>query len=78
MKKMKKLATLIAATAAVAFVTAPLTSTIVNAKHVKCYGLNKCKGKSQCKTSHNACKGKNDCKGKGVEKMSEKKCSRRR
>ncbi len=74
----KKLAGLIVATAAVAFATAPITSTLVHAKStsVKCYGGNSCKGKSSCKSAQNACKGKNSCKGKGWKKMSsEKKCT---
>lgn len=75
--KMKNIATIIAATAAIAFVTAPLTSTIATAKNVKCYGVNACKGKSKCKTAQNACKGKNSCKGKGVMKMSDKKCAKK-
>jgi hypothetical protein len=74
----KKLAKLIAATAAVAFVTAPLTSTLVHAKSVHCYGMNTCKGKGSCKTSENSCKGHNSCKGKGwVKASSEKKCNAR-
>jgi hypothetical protein len=77
MVKMKKLATIIAATAAVSFVIAPITSTLANAKNVKCYGVNSCKGKSHCKTANNACKGKNSCKGKGVMKMSEKRCAKK-
>lgn len=32
---------------------------------VKCYGLNSCKGKSQCQTANNSCSGKNSCKGNG-------------
>lgn len=30
-----------------------------------CKGMNTCKGKGGCKTSHNKCAGKNSCKGKG-------------
>lgn len=77
MVKMKKIATLIAATAAITFVTAPITATIANAKNVKCYGVNACKGKSKCKTAQNACKGKNSCKGKGVTMMSSKACAKK-
>ncbi len=72
-----KIAGIIAAAAAIAFVTAPVTSTVAfAAKKVACYGVNSCKGKSACKTSANACKGQNACKGKGVTMMkSEKKCT---
>ena len=68
----------IATAAAIAFVTAPVTSTLANAKShkVACYGANACKGKSACKTATSACKGQNSCKGKGVVKMSAKKCEK--
>jgi len=65
MEKMKKIATLITATAAITFVTAPLTATIANAKEVKCYGVNSCKGKH------------NSCKGMRAMKMSDKKCAKK-
>jgi uncharacterized membrane protein len=73
----KKLASVIATAAAVAFVTAPLTSTLVQAADakVKCYGVNACKGKSACKTAKNDCKGKNTCKGQGFKMETEKKCT---
>jgi hypothetical protein len=45
------------------------------AKTVKCWGANACKGKTGCKTSKNACAGKNGCKGQGWEKMTEKECT---
>jgi hypothetical protein len=63
--KMKNIATLIAATAAVTFVTAPITATVANAKSVTCYGVNSCKGK------HNSCKGMHGMK------MSAKKCTKK-
>lgn len=74
----KKLAGAIAAAAAFAFVTAPITSVIARAHSTKveCHGVNSCKGQSSCKTATNACKGKNSCKGKGVEKMSAKHCKK--
>jgi hypothetical protein len=34
-------------------------------KSVECFGINSCKGQSQCKTANNACKGQNSCKGHG-------------
>lgn len=76
--KTKKIAGIIAAAAAIAFVTAPVTSTVALAhgKKVPCYGVNSCKGKSQCKTANNACKGKNDCKGKGAVMKTEKACKK--
>ncbi len=68
----------LATAAAISFVSAPFTSTVAQAhRHdVKCYGVNKCKGHSACKTANNACKGKNSCKGKGVEMTSAKHCKK--
>jgi hypothetical protein len=62
----KKIAAIIATTAAVAFVTAPLTATVASAHHgkVKCHGVNSCKGKH------------NSCKGKGYKMMSAKACKK--
>lgn len=78
MKTKTKLAGVIAAAAAIAFVTAPLTSTATFAASKKgpCYGVNSCKGKSQCKTTANTCKGQNSCKGKGVVMKTEKQCTK--
>lgn len=73
----KKLATVIATAAAVAFVTAPLTSTVASAAHkIKCYGINSCKGKSACKTANNKCKGHNSCKGQGYVMKTAKQCKK--
>jgi len=72
----KSLGLTIAAAAAIAFVSAPITSTLAQAhtKMVHCYGVNSCKGKSSCKTAESECKGHNSCKGKGVMLKSAKKC----
>lgn len=42
---------------------------------VHCYGVNSCKGSSDCKTSMNECKGQNSCKGHGFKEMSAKECT---
>lgn len=75
---MKKMAGIVATAAAVAFITAPVASTLAHADHhkVACYGVNACKGKSSCKTSTSACKGNNGCKGKGVVMTSAKNCTK--
>ncbi len=44
------------------------------AKTVKCWNTNACKGKGACKGSENACAGKNGCKGKGWSKMTAEDC----
>lgn len=73
-----KIAGILATAAAVAFVTAPITSTLAQADNhkVPCYGVNSCKTSSSCKTAANACKGMNSCKGKGVKMMTEKRCKK--
>tara|TARA_R110000868_G_C10785281_1_gene755850 strand:- start:676 stop:942 length:267 start_codon:yes stop_codon:yes gene_type:complete len=74
----KSLGTAIATAAALAFVTAPLTSTFVSAasSKVNCYGVNSCKGESSCKTAKNECKGMNSCKGQGIVMKTAKQCAK--
>jgi hypothetical protein len=40
-----------------------------------CYGVNSCKGQSDCKSSSHACKGQNSCKGQGFKDLTAKQCS---
>lgn len=42
--------------------------------NVKCFGVNACKGQSECKTEMSSCKGHNECKGHGFMMMSERAC----
>ncbi|MDE1917497.1 MAG: hypothetical protein KGJ57_15455 [Sphingomonadales bacterium] len=44
------------------------------AKAVPCYGVNSCKGTSDCKSGTHDCKGQNDCKGQGFKEISAKAC----
>lgn len=76
--KKKMLGLTIATAAAIAFATAPMTSTVAQAaaKKVHCYGVNACKGKSQCKTATSDCKGLNNCKGKGYLTKTAKQCKK--
>ena len=53
----------------------PSAAVAKGATTVHCYGINTCKGTSDCKTAHNECKGLNDCKGQGFKAMSAKKCA---
>jgi uncharacterized membrane protein len=46
------------------------------AKEVACYGINSCKGTSDCKTAHNDCKGMNSCKGEGFIHKTEAACAK--
>jgi len=44
---------------------------------IACWGINSCKGTSECATAFNACKGQNDCKGKGYLYASPEECNRK-
>jgi len=46
----------------------------MEAKNVHCYGVNSCKGTSDCATAEHSCKGQNSCKGHGYKAMSEEAC----
>lgn len=41
---------------------------------VHCYGVNACKGNTDCKTAVNSCKGQNACKAHGFKAVSAKEC----
>jgi uncharacterized membrane protein len=43
-------------------------------KVVHCYGINTCKGSSDCATASSACKGQNACKGQGFKALTVKAC----
>lgn len=61
-----KLATTIATAAAIAFITAPITSTLASAhsSKVPCYGVKSCKS------------GKHDCKENGMKMLTAKQCKK--
>ena len=47
-----------------------------SAKKVKCFGINSCKGKSECGVDGaHSCSGANECKGKGWISVSAKECA---
>ncbi len=46
------------------------------ASTVHCYGVNSCKGTSECKSYGHECKGQNECKGQGFKSLSAKKCAK--
>jgi uncharacterized membrane protein len=60
-----------AASAAIVAVAAAATATpsvaADHAKQVHCYGINTCKGTSDCKTAHNDCKGHEQLQGAGLQ-----------
>ena len=69
-------ASLAAAVAVVAMgVAASPSFAAEGAGKVHCYGINTCKGTSDCKTAQNDCKGMNVCKGHGFKEMSAKACA---
>ncbi|HEX4740922.1 MAG TPA: hypothetical protein VH353_06295 [Caulobacteraceae bacterium] len=45
------------------------------AAKVMCFGVNACKGQSDCKSGNHACKGQNSCKGQGFKDLSAKACA---
>jgi hypothetical protein len=42
----------------------------------RCFGVNGCAGKGECKSAKNDCKGKNACQGQGWVQMKEDECSK--
>lgn len=42
---------------------------------VHCYGVNTCKGTSDCATAKTSCKGQNECKGSGFIALTAKECT---
>jgi uncharacterized membrane protein len=41
---------------------------------VHCYGINTCKGTSDCATAKTSCKGQNECSGQGFVSKTAKEC----
>jgi len=74
----KLLSATLAAAAAVTFAAAPISSASAQgtSTDVHCYGVNACKGQSDCKTASGSCKGKNSCKGQGFKTMSAGECTK--
>jgi hypothetical protein len=63
-----------AALLAVALTAMPAAVQAKSAKAVHCYGVNTCKGTSDCATAKNSCKGQNTCKGMGFKAESADQC----
>ena len=54
------------------------TGAAVNARDmVHCYGVNGCKGRSDCKTTAHECKGMNSCRNEGFKNLAAGTCLRR-
>jgi hypothetical protein len=67
-----------AAAAAVVAITAaaPTAALAKGGAEVHCYGVNTCKGTSDCKSGNHDCKGMNDCKGQGFKALSSGACKK--
>jgi hypothetical protein len=71
--------TLASAAALFAFTNGTLTATAYAADQATqaaapCYGVNSCKGQSDCKSANHACKGQNSCKGQGFKDLTAQDC----
>ena len=67
-----------AATAAIVAIAAVATATPVlahGAKQVHCFGINSCKGTSDCAAGTHSCKGQNECKGQGFKALTKDACA---
>jgi hypothetical protein len=68
------LASAAALVALTAMATVPTTASAEDAK-VHCYGVNSCKGESDCKSGNHECKGENSCKGEGFKALTKADCT---
>ncbi|HEU4476313.1 MAG TPA: hypothetical protein VFR71_06435 [Methyloceanibacter sp.] len=77
MKLTKKSGANIATAAAVLVASGVLISSALAVEvQGRCFGINGCAGKGECKSAKNDCKGKNACKAQGWVKMKEDECSK--
>jgi len=53
-----------------------ISSALAVEVHGRCFGVNGCAAKGECKSAKNDCKGKNACKGQGWVKMKEDECDK--
>ena len=64
-----------AAAALFALSSVSFTTPVFAADAVHCFGVNSCKGMSDCKSGNHDCKGLNSCKGQGFKEMTTKACT---
>lgn len=64
-----------AAIVALSGASLPSPSFAADAQTVHCYGVNACKGQSDCKSATHDCKGMNTCKGQGFKELTSKACT---
>jgi hypothetical protein len=72
--KSMTLASAAALFALTAMTTVPTIASAEDAK-VQCYGVNSCKGESDCKSGNHDCKGMNSCKGQGFKDLTKSQCA---
>jgi uncharacterized membrane protein len=53
---------------------APVSTAYAADQTAPCYGVNSCKGQSDCKSGNHDCKGMNSCKGQGFKALSKSEC----
>lgn len=58
-----------------ASLTSPAFAAEAQADAVHCYGVNSCKGMSDCKSANHDCKGLNACKGQGFKATTATACT---
>jgi uncharacterized membrane protein len=64
-----------AAAALFALSSVSITTPAFAADTVHCFGVNSCKGMSDCKSGNHDCKGMNNCKGEGFKAITSKACT---
>lgn len=67
------------ALAAAAILSLPTATAVSSAQEsntaaVKCYGVNSCRGQSDCRTAHSSCRGLNSCRGLGYVGLTSRVC----
>jgi uncharacterized membrane protein len=75
MSLVKSTVSIAAVAAAIALTTAAPSYAAAGDEQVPCYGVNSCKGTSDCKTAKNECKGQNGCKGQGFKDLTKEQCA---
>lgn len=60
---------------ALAAAPSPVLAKKAAAEVVHCYGVNTCKGTSDCAAGTHSCKGQNECKGHGFKALTKDACA---
>lgn len=78
MSTVKSRVSIAAAAAVIALAGVGVAGTAIakDAKTVHCFGVNSCKGQSDCKSAGHDCKGMNSCKGQGFKALTSAACTK--